>query len=189
MSDTELGAAISACHITSVDECYVNSIGKMPENDQAVTIPELVHEGAKEKQYKAVMKAVKEGFPDRAEECTQLIQPFFKIRLNILVVCQDDMEFLVYHNSDMRTRLVVPKSLRNRVKMILHADHRRDPSRVKKRVQEYVFWPEMSKDLKSYIDQCKHCQIHMPSHPKEPLIPTEAPLNPFQKVAADFFEV
>ena len=50
MSDTELGAAISACHITSVDECYVNSIGKMPENDQAVTIPELVHEGAKEKQ-------------------------------------------------------------------------------------------------------------------------------------------
>ena len=49
----------------------------------------------------------------------------------------------------------------------------------------------MSKDLKSYIDQCEHCQIHMPSHPKEPLISTEleAPLNPFQKVAADFFEV
>ena len=27
------------------------------------------------------------------------------------------------------------------------------------------------------------------SHPKEPLIPTEAPLYPFQMVAADYFEV
>ena len=29
----------------------------------------------------------------------------------------------------------------------------------------------------------------MPSHPKEPLIPTEAPLYPSQMVAADYFEV
>ena len=43
--------------------------------------------------------------------------------------------------------------------------------------------------LKSFIEQCKYCQIHMPSHPKEPLIPTEAPLYPFQMVAADYFEV
>ena len=52
-----------------------------------------------------------------------------------------------------------------------------------------MFWPGMSVDLKSYIDQCVHCQVHMPSHPKEPLMLTEAPLYPFQKVAADFFEV
>ena len=89
----------------------------------------------------------------------------------------------------MRTRLVIPKSHRNWVKMIHHANHWRDLAQVKKRAQEHVFWPEMIKDLKSYIDQCKHCQIHMTSHQKEPLIPTEAPLYPFQKVAADFFEV
>ena len=110
------------------------------------------------------MKAVKERFPDKEKECTQLIQP----------------QYLVYNNSDMRTRLVIPKSLRNRVKMIHHANHRRDLVWVKKRAQEHVFWPKMIKDLKSYIDQCKHCQIHMPSHQKEPLIPTEAPRYPFQ---------
>ena len=43
--------------------------------------------------------------------------------------------------------------------------------------------------LKSFIEHYKYCQIHMPSHPKEPLIPTEAPLYPFQMVAADYFEV
>ena len=48
------------------------------------------------------------------------------------------MEFLVYHNSDMRTRLVVPKSIRKRVKMILHSDHRKDLARVKRKAQEHV---------------------------------------------------
>ena len=47
----------------------------------------------------------------------------------------------------------------------------------------------MNSNLKSYIEQCVHCQIHMPSHPKKPLMPTEAPIYPFQKVAADYFEV
>ena len=32
-------------------------------------------------------------------------------------------------------------------------------------------------------------QVHMPSHPKEPLLPTECPIYPFQKVCADYFEV
>ena len=47
----------------------------------------------------------------------------------------------------------------------------------------------MSMDLKSFIEQFVHCQIHMPSYQKELLIPTEAPVYPFQKVAADFFEI
>ena len=35
---------------------------------------------------------------------------------------QNDMEVLVYHNSNMRTRLVIPTSLRQRVKLILYAE-------------------------------------------------------------------
>ena len=57
MSDKELGAAIRACHITSADECLANSIRKCPADDQACTnstIPELVHEGLKDEQYKAL---------------------------------------------------------------------------------------------------------------------------------------
>ena len=79
MSDTELGTAISASYITGVDECYVNRVGGVPEDNQAVTIPQLVQEGLKDAQYTAVMKAVKEGFPDKIEEFSALLQPFFKI--------------------------------------------------------------------------------------------------------------
>ena len=47
----------------------------------------------------------------------------------------------------------------------------------------------MAAELKSFIEQCEYCQIHMPSQQKEPLIPTKAPEYPFQMVAADYFEV
>ena len=99
------------------------------------------------------------------------LQPFFKVRLNIFEIHQDNLEFLVYHNSDLRTTLIIPRSLKNGIKMILHADHRRDLARVKKRAQEHVFWPSMNTDLKSYIEQCVHCQVHMLSHPKAPIFP------------------
>ena len=90
------------------------------------------------------------------------------------------LESVVYHDSDLRSRMLVPKVLRN---------HRRDLTRVKRRAQEHVYWPNMSAELKTFIDQCVHCQVNMPSHTWEPLVPTQAPVYPFQMVAADYFEV
>ena len=90
---------------------------------------------------------------------------------------------------NLRSRMLIPKSLRNRVKQILHADHRRDLSRIKRQAQEHVSWPNMAAKLKTFIDQCVHCQVNMPSHVREPLVPTKAPVYPVQMVACDYFEV
>ena len=49
MSDKELGAAISASYIPSLYDAIINHIG-IPAEDQAVTIPELAQEGAKDTQ-------------------------------------------------------------------------------------------------------------------------------------------
>ena len=136
----------------------------MPVEDQAVTIPEQAQEGLKDKQYKAVMEAVKQGFSEKEEKCTQQLLPFYKIRQNIAIINQDELEVLVYHDSDRRMRLVIPRSLRPRVKAVLYADHRRNLVRVKMRAQQHVYWPRMTEDLKLYIKHCVHCQIHMPSH-------------------------
>ena len=58
-----------------------------------------------------------------------------------------------HNDSDLKTRLVIPKTLRNQVKKILHKDHRQDLTRVKKRAQEHVYWPMMNSDLKSFMLQ------------------------------------
>ena len=182
----EVGAAISACYITSVEEVYVS---RCKEDDMAVTWDKIVRAGAKDNEYLVVKKAILEGFPEKPEECIPLIQPFYKNRLNQSVVVEDQLEVVVYHDSNLRLRMLIPKPLRNRVYQILHTDHRRDLTRVKRRAQEHVYWPNMAAELKTFIYQCVHCQVNMPSHVREPLVPTKAPVYSFQIVACDYFEV
>ena len=183
-SDTELGVAIGSCYIDHINEEQVFSL-----EDQAVTIQEVVQAGLKDPVYRVLMAGIKSGFPEKLEECPPLIAPYHNHHINISTVNQDDLEFLVFHDSGLRSRMIIPKALRNRVKKILHADHRRDLTRVKLRAAEHVYWTNMAGDLKSFIQQCEYCQVHMPSQQKEPLMPTKAPEYPFQMVAADYFEV
>ena len=56
----------------------------------------------------------------------------------------DELEFLVYHNSDLKDQNGDTQGSKNKVKKILHADNRRNLTRVKKRAQDHVFWPSMN---------------------------------------------
>ena len=90
----------------------------------AITWEEIIKASEKDAEYMAVKKAVLDGFPEKLEECIPLIQAYHKNRLNLSVVVEDKLEVIVYYDSDHRSRMLIPKSLRNRVKHILHADHR-----------------------------------------------------------------
>ena len=168
-SDNEVGAVISACYIVDVEEVVLN---KCQEDDMAVTMEEIARVGKEDKEYTALKKAVLDGFPEKLEDCIPLIQPYHKNRHDITVVKEYNNEILVYFDSASRSRLIIPKALRNQVKQVLHTDHRRDLTCVKARAQEYMYWPTMVSDLKSFMEQCMFCQVNMPSHPKEPLVPT-----------------
>ena len=109
-SNNEVGAAISACYIASVEEVYIN---RCKEDDVAVTMEEITRVGKADSEYMAVKKAVLEGFPEKLEECIPLIQPYHKNRQNISVVKEGDIEVLVYYDSSSWSRLVIPKALRN----------------------------------------------------------------------------
>ena len=121
------------------------------------------------------MNAIEDGFPVKIDKYIPILHPFFKCKLNFSVLSQDTKKFLIYHDSDLRSQMVVPKLLWNKLNHVLHANHRRDLVRVKQRAQQHLYWPNMTSDLKAFIEQCKFCQINMPSHPKESLIPSEAP--------------
>ena len=89
-NDTEVGTAITACHIASVEEVYV---GRCKEDNMAVTWEEI---------------AILEGFPEKLEECIPLIQPFHKNRINLSIVVEDKLEVVVYYDSDLRSRMLIP---------------------------------------------------------------------------------
>ena len=90
-------------------------------------------------------------------------------------------------DSDGNVRVFIPRSLRNRVKENLHAAHQRDLTRVKMRANQHIYWPSMAAEIKSYLDQCNFCQMNRPSQPKEPMLVSDPPTYPFEKVAADYF--
>ena len=50
-----------------------------------------------------------------------------------------------------------------------------------------VWWPGITKDIEAYVHKCKICcQFQQTKY--EPLIPSELPASPWQKVGTDLFE-
>ena len=109
-SDNEVGAVISACYIADVEEVVIN---RCQEDDMAVTMEEIARLGKEDKEYTVFKKAVLDGFPEKLEDCVPLIQPYHKNKHNITVVVEDNNEVLVYFDSASRSRLIIPKALRN----------------------------------------------------------------------------
>ena len=47
----------------------------------------------------------------------------------------------------------------------------------------------MDRELQTHIKSCMQCRENAPSHPSEPMIATDVPKYPFQKVASDLFQI
>ena len=92
----------------------------------AITIPEIVAAGAKDKEYTCLMNAINERLLKKIDEHIPILHPFFKCKLHFLVISQDNEEFIIYHDSDLSFQMVIIKLLQNKVKHVLHANHRRD---------------------------------------------------------------
>ena len=181
-SDTdELAAAVNACILDGGDNAMVAAL-----DDAVIDFPTVAIDGAQDQEFQALRAAILEGFPEE-RLCRAIVLPFYKDRARLSIVSEGDLEVIMFTDSDANNRIFIPRSLRNRVKENLHAAHQRDITRIRMRANQHVYWPSMAADLRSYVDQCKFCQINRPSQPKEPLISADQPSYPFEKVAADYF--
>ena len=82
------------------------------------------------------------------------------------------------------TRIVIPRSLRQRVLSIAHEGHVGIVA-TKLRLRTKVWWPEIDKDAERYVRSCHGCQlVGQPTSP-EPLMPTELPQGKWQDLSLD----
>ena len=58
-----------------------------------------------------------------------------------------------------------------------------------RRAREHVYWFGMTNDITQMIETCRFCQMFKNSPAKEPIIQHQVPENPWQKVAADLFQI
>ena len=179
----ELAAVVNACILDGGDSALVAAL-----DDAVIDMTEVAMECAQDQEFQAVRASILEGFPEE-RLCRPIVLPFLKDQARLSIVSEGDLEVMMFTDSDANQRIFIPRSLRNRVKENLHAAHQRDLARVKLRANQHVYWPAMAADLRSFINQCRFCQINKPSQPKEPLILAEQPSYPFEKVAADYFLV
>lgn len=84
-------------------------------------------------------------------------------------------------------RLVIPQELRNEVLQQLHEGHQ-GIGKCRARAQESVWWPGLSSQLGTLIANCTACAEHREQN-SEPMIPTETPQRPWQKVGVDLCQI
>ena len=82
-------------------------------------------------------------------------------------------------------RIAIPSSLQKEILSKIHEGHQ-GIQKCRLRANTSVWWPGISKHIKDLIEQCPACvKEHTPR--KEPLMPTDLPDYPWQKIGTDLF--
>ena len=82
--------------------------------------------------------------------------------------------------------IVIPTLQRSDVIKKIHLGHL-GMVLCKRRARDLVYWPGMNKQIEEIISSCNICAEHRSSNPTEPMICSEVPERPWQRVASDLF--
>lgn len=128
----------------------------------------------------AILQKVKEyvvqGWPEHKKSVQLDIRKYWDIKNDIFL----HQDVLFYRN-----RLIIPNTLREELLNIIHQSHQGVIS-CKKRAQEAIYYPGMTRDIEKMVLSCVTCQQYSKSNVREPLIPHPVPTLPWQKIGMDF---
>ena len=122
-----------------------------------------------------LIKYCQEGWPQK-NLIPGLVKPYVHVAAELTV--QND---LLLRGS----RIVIPVSLQPEILKKLHIAHQ-GIHKCRQRAQQSVWWLGLNCQLTDLIYNCRKCCKDRSQHP-EPLIPSEFPSLPWQKLATDLF--
>ncbi|UYV72016.1 K02A2.6-like, partial [Cordylochernes scorpioides] len=125
---------------------------------------------------KAVVNYLEQGWPDK-KKISQALLSYWHVK----------DELGVQNGLLMRScRLVIPASMKLEILDKLHAGHF-GITKTRLRACETVWWPGISEEIAETVRKCSVCiQEAVSKH--EPLIPTNFPTRPWQKIGMDLFK-
>uniref|UniRef100_A0A3B3C9Q2 Gypsy retrotransposon integrase-like protein 1 n=1 Tax=Oryzias melastigma TaxID=30732 RepID=A0A3B3C9Q2_ORYME len=83
-------------------------------------------------------------------------------------------------------RLVIPVNMQEEMLKMVHEGHQ-GMTKCIARAQQSIWWPGLTKQIKSKVENCTVCAREVHVAP-EPLMTTQLPSRPWQRVAADLFQ-
>ncbi len=124
-------------------------------------------------------QTIRSGWPDDKSAVSPSLRLYFSYRDELSIV-----NGIIYRGA----RIVIPISMRQKVKQRVHAGHLGINSSLR-RARDVMFWPGMSSDIRQYIESCGVCASYCDKQPEQSLKMTDVPERPWQKVASDLFSL
>ena len=121
---------------------------------------------------------IERGFPEQKNDVPIQLQEYHQFRKHLWTI--DGV--IMYKN-----HIIIPPKLRKDILSSLHAAHQ-GISTMTSRAENSVFWPGLTKCIKSLRDTCSDCNRIAPSQPSAPPTPPMIPAYPFQCICVDCFK-
>ena len=120
---------------------------------------------------------IKRGWPDHRRQVHELLLPY----------CPERSDLHVAEGVIMKgERLLIPDHMRQDVLQKLHQGHQ-GINKCLARARESVWWPGITSPIKQMVERRDTCAMETPT-PVQPLITTNLPSRPWQRVGADLFQ-
>ena len=124
-----------------------------------------------------VLKSIRLGWPTYKTDANSAIHPYWDVKGHFTEV--DGI--LVFDQ-----RIVIPSAMQLEILEQIHQAHQ-GITKCLGRARRSVWWPGMSSQIKSVVQNCRQCKINSPA-PVEPLNPSTFPERAWSRVGADLFE-
>ena len=122
---------------------------------------------------------INEGFPENKADCLESLRGYFNFREELAII---DGLNLKGHCC------VIPSSLQDKALEQLHHSHM-SIIKSKDRARTSIFWPNLNKDIESYLSTCHACATYQEKQPAESLLNDPASTKPWTALAMDNFEL
>ncbi|XP_060862845.1 uncharacterized protein K02A2.6-like [Metopolophium dirhodum] len=160
---------------TGENACSILLLENLP-----LTYKEVSKKTSTDEVLKEISQYTKEGWPG-VKSLKSDCQQYYKRREELSLV----NDCLILGN-----RVVIPKSLREDVLMLLHKNH---PGIVRSKMlaRSYVWWPNIDIDIDKFIKTCTECQCNQNDKnvSEKVYIPWENPSDSWKRIHIDFLEI
>ena len=151
----------------------------------AITVENVKQAALTDPQYQLrLQKVAHKTFAFSRSNETDCIKEYYNVKDRLSII--DNL--IMYTFESNSPRLVIPKSLREKIIYNLHAAHQGQES-ILARARNAVYWPGVTRDIEISCKTCQICQRNAPSQHKEPMLYTLPPSYPFQQVVVDLCTV
>ncbi|GFO37708.1 retrovirus-related pol polyprotein from transposon 297-like protein [Plakobranchus ocellatus] len=142
-------------------------------------IEQIKTETKKDPELGPLLEQIIHGWPDNSNQVQKGLRRYWSIKDYLSV---DDGLVL------KGAAIVIPKTMREEILARIHDGHQGIQKSILK-ARDCVYWHGLQKDITEMVQSCIYCSEHSKSQRKEPLQPHEIPGRPWQKIAADLFEI